>query len=203
MRIASTDLETCGINEKTCDLLEFGLVLEDTNNPLPLEKLPFFHRYILPRDGKTYRGEPMALSFHGEIFKKIATYSAKSDYICIPPERLGQELARFFSENGVSGKITPAGKNFGSFDLPFLLEVPEFQKYVGLERGDTTATVTLAKRSLDPAMFFFDPAKDTLLPDTKTCLERANIKAVSKHTAVEDAILVIQLLREGIRQRIR
>jgi oligoribonuclease len=199
VRYCSLDTETAGLNEKVCNLIEFAAVLDDTKNQRPLNKLPKFHRYILPPDGRYYTGEAMALSFHADIFRKIATWTPSSDYIVIPPERLGQEFAQFLRENGVEGKITVAGKNFSSFDLGFLMQVPEFQKHVGLERTDTTARVTLAKRTIDPAIMYWNPDEDLLLPDTKLCIKRAGIdQSGTDHTAMADALDVVQLVRVGL-----
>jgi DNA polymerase III epsilon subunit-like protein len=199
MRYVSIDIETLGLDPKTCNLIEFGAVIDDTSKMAPLDELPVFHRYILPKsEGKDgiYSGQVKVMSFHGQIFDKIANYGPSSDYICIPPARLGQEFARFLIDNGVIGQITPAGKQFASFDLSFLMEVEDFQKYVGLERTNSKASVVLAKRCIDPGLLFWNPDKDVVLPSTNQCLERAKIDVSSDHTSVADAFLMVRLVRK-------
>ena len=82
-----------------------------------------------------------------------------------------------------SKAVTPAGKNFASFDRQFLKRLPEFQNKVRLHH-----------RTLDPAMLFW-LAADERLPDSKTCYERAGMDPKVAHTALEDALAVVQLIR--------
>ena len=62
------DIETTGLNPEKCDVIEVGAFLEDTENPLPRNQLPTFHRYIWKDN---YSGEPYALAMNAHIFQKI------------------------------------------------------------------------------------------------------------------------------------
>ena len=46
----------------------------------------------------------------------------------------------------------------------------------------------------------FYRADDDRLPDSKTCYERAGLDAKVAHTAVEDALAVVWLVRMGIKR---
>ena len=73
MKICSLDLEMTGLDIETCDILEFGCVLDDLSNQRPIEELPTFECYFSPvREGGTYQGSPYALQMHPEIFRRIA-----------------------------------------------------------------------------------------------------------------------------------
>jgi len=85
--------------------------------------------------------------------------------------------------------ITPAGKNFASFDRGFLKELPGFDR------------IKIHHRVIDPAMLFFNPTIDKAPPGTEECMRRAGIEGDVKHTAVEDAIAVIKMIRFGFEYR--
>ena len=44
---------------------------------------------------------------------------------------------------------------------------------------------------------------DERLPDSKTCYERAGLDDKVAHTAVEDALAVVRLVRMGIKRELR
>lgn len=80
-------------------------------------------------------------------------------------------------------KITAAGKNFASFDLPFILKTPK------------SNLIEIRHRSIDPGTLWMKPT-DEKVPNTKECMCRAGIDGEVAHTAVEDAIVVIKLIRK-------
>ena len=69
------------------------------------------------------------------------------------------------------------------FDYPFIKAIPYGRK------------IRVRNRVLDPAILYFNLNTDTEIPDLKTCLERAGIDKEVSHTAVEDSIDVIKLIR--------
>ena len=85
--------------------------------------------------------------------------------------------------------LLAAGKNFASFDLQFLNQLPGFRKFIRFKH-----------RFLDPAMLWWDPDLDDGPPDTKTCMERAGLAGEVAHTAIEDALVVVKLIRAAIAQ---
>jgi DNA polymerase III epsilon subunit-like protein len=190
------DIETTGLEPKLHDIIEFGAVFDDLANPLPLDQLPRFHAYIKK---SVYRGDPYALSMHPAIFKKIAK-PGDGDNV-IPLSGLMWSLVNWldkihypFNEKKKRYEVNVAGKNAAGFDIPFLKEHipgrwPDEKNY---------HEVYFKHRVIDPSILYFDPSKDDGLPDTKTCLERAGLGGESPHTAVEDALLVVQLVRKKL-----
>lgn len=96
-------------------------------------------------------------------------------------------------EDFQAGKtITVAGKNPGSLDIPFLEEAGAFAAKRSEKR------VRFRHRVLDPAVLYFDPSSDEELPDLATCKKRAGLSETVAHTAVSDALDVVQLVRHKL-----
>lgn len=192
MKYVSIDIETTGLSHD-CDIIQFAAVIDDLNNPAPLDELPKLNVYFLKNN---YLGEPFALSMHGEIFKKIS-YAKKNkienddDSYYVQIEDLPSIFRNFLTNNGISEDlrtgnivITVAGKNVSGFDVPFLNS--KIKDWDG---------IYMRHRALDPAILYFDPIEDKELPDTAKCMIRAGLKGVVAHTALEDALVVVELLR--------
>jgi hypothetical protein len=182
MKYISADIETLGLDLR-CGIIEFGAVIDDLSNPLPLEELPRFHCYIVQ---KQYVGEPYAMSMHSKILKRIDDREEGFNYIY--PSKLGLFFKKFLVKQGFlekKGRVVAnvAGKNFMSFDDRFLEEHTDFHKHVQFR-----------SRVLDPAPLFYEPG-DLTLPSLSLCLERAGLDPEVKHTAIEDSLDVIKLIR--------
>jgi hypothetical protein len=131
-----------------------------------------------------------------------------SGYEFYEEEDVVKEFYKFLWSNGfatldspsthVNGKLTPiidgrtkpitlnvAGKNFGTFDRLFLVELPWWQKLIRTRQ-----------RVLDPAILCVDWENDTSLPSLTTCKERMNVEGIVTHNALEDAWDVIEILRK-------
>lgn len=191
MKYLSIDIETTGLDPETCQIIEFAAVADDLNNQLPIENLPKFQTYIYH---DLYQGEAYALGLHSEIFKKLANLTTNGINVC-NPDMLMSKFCTFLTtlcgyEHSLDGsgvKINVAGKNFANFDNKFLSKLP----YGG---------VRFNHRVLDPVMLYFNPLEDMKqLPSTETCMKRAGIPGTSSHTALEDAIMVVRLLREALK----
>ena len=78
MKYVAADIETTGRFPSWCQTIEIGAVVDDLANPRPVEELPKFHCYVVH---DRYVGEPMALSFHAEIFRRIAEREPGFDYV--------------------------------------------------------------------------------------------------------------------------
>lgn len=211
MKYVSIDIETLGLDPDYCDIIEFGAVI-DNKQKLPLDKLPRFHAYILPPkrvvNGKRaffYQGQPYAMQMHQKILERIAKREAGYRYL--EPKMLGFYFAKFLEHEGDyemkwevrstgTGEdefehflekpkdVVIAGKNFAGFDMRFLRRLPRFETLINIRH-----------RQFDPANLYFDPAKDDLPPGLDECLKRAGMEKAVAHTAVEDAIDVIKVLR--------
>lgn len=172
-------------------------MIDDLSNPKPLDELPKFQTHFTQA---TYRGEPYALGMHPQIFKKIA-YAQRSK---IEENEFGDRfmnildlpyaLKNFLTQNNVPQdpktgriKITVAGKNVSTFDLPFL------NKKLKNKWGD----IRILHRVMDPAILYYQPG-DATLPDAATCMERAGIAGEVAHTALEDALMVVKLIRHKL-----
>ncbi len=186
MRYVSIDLESCGLDTVNHSILEFGAVIDDLRNPLPLPDLPVFHCYFLH---ELYVGSPIALSMHPAIFRRIE--EREEPYLYISPMKLGFRFRRWLVENGFEEKhdrvtINVAGKNFGVFDYPLLKNQTDIGKHVKIRH-----------KLLDPAILFLD-GDDDVLPGTNDCKVRMGLDDYVAHTAVEDAFDVIQMLRYAL-----
>jgi len=191
MRYVSIDLETTGLNEDTCDIIEFGAVLDDLANPKPLDSLPSFHCYFFQ---DKYSGEPFALSMHPIIFRRIA--NREPGYTYMSATKFGYAFRRFLVENGYEEKhdmvtINAAGKNFAAFDLQFLKRKTDLSKHVQIRH-----------KILDPAILYYRH-DDISLPSTETCKSRAGMDEKVAHDAINDAKDVVMLLRNGMQRLFR
>lgn len=179
MKYCSLDIETTGLDPKTCDILEIGAYIEDTNLFFPREKLPSFHCYIWKEN---YRGEAYALQMNHNIFKKILDLRTIKSNLIVLPEFVGFYFRLFLTSYLKDETPTIAGKNVMGFDIPFLKELPGWD-------------IKFRHRAIDPAILYFDPSIDDVLPDTSICKKRAGLSEVVSHEALDDAWDVIQLIR--------
>jgi len=178
----SLDIETTGLDPKTCDILEIGAYVEDTDKQLPREKLPCWHRYIWKDN---YRGEPYAFMMNAHIFEKILDLKRTGSELVIFPKYASATFADFVFCNVKGNKPVVAGKNVAGFDLPFIQE-NILNWRVGFK---------FHHRVIDPGMLYFNPQTDAVPPDLKECKKRAGLPEVVTHEALDDAWDVIQLIR--------
>jgi len=189
MKYVSIDLETTGLDPENNDIIEFGAVLDDLREQRPLEELPKFHAYICKNE---YRGHPYALSMHSTIFERISKKEEGFNYLY--PNTLGKEFLNFLVKHGykleeIKDKkisrtvINVAGKNFGTFDLPFLKHQTNF-----------SGSVKVRSRILDPGILCLNK-EDDVIPGLMECLRRVGIVKGIDHTAIEDALDVIKVIR--------
>lgn len=207
MRVVSIDIETTGLDPKRHHIIEFGAVLDDLRVQAPLEELPRFHAYVLPpandgmptwmsRAGDDYVGDPYALQMNARILERIAKRTEGYEYLSLADLHqafvewcLVHDLAQETEQPPGSGyvgkqvKFVAAGKNYAAFDRNFLNQWAGFQHF------------RVHHRVVDPGMLFLDPAVDDVPPDLTTCCERAGIESEVTHEAVDDALLVLRLLR--------
>lgn len=134
--------------------------------------------------------------------------NSNSGYNFYEEDDVVKEFYKFLWSNGystldspsthINGKLTPiidgktkpitlnvAGKNFGTFDRLFLVELPWWQKLIRTRQ-----------RVLDPAILCVDWVNDTSLPSLTTCKERMKVEGIVTHNALEDAWDVIEILRK-------
>ncbi|MCT4636214.1 MAG: exonuclease domain-containing protein [Bacteroidales bacterium] len=179
MRYLSIDIETTSTDTESAKIIQFGCVLEDTTKNIPVTELPSLEVII----NQPYKGDPVALDMNQAIFNRM------------PAEGISQGIflrifTEFLKKNDFTIKdgryeVICAGKNFGSFDMQILNNIPGFK-----------TKFRLKSRILDPAILYVDK-NDTDLPDLLTCLQRAGIDKIVEHTAKADARDVISLIRKS------
>lgn len=206
MKYISLDLETTGLDPKNHQILEVGAILEDTEKKLPREKCPQFHAIL---DQKEIVGQPYALNMNANLLKILAELddlhytkkgSFKRKHNIVKPEEVVKKFRKWYWTD-VEGKdsadfdffqsklvrFNVAGKNFGTFDLQFLKELP----FWGTK-------IECRNRIIDPAVAFIDWKEDKALPNMETCKARAKHTEgiVVTHNALDDAWDIIQMMRQ-------
>ncbi len=220
MQYVSLDIETTGLNPKKNQIVEVGAVATSIGDTLSIEKLPRF-RAVLIHESMTM--DPFCANLHRDLWREIiaaksfigdedyrlARYleddgkvrsstklSDNDTYYCMPDkfetlfegwlkEVCPEAIVNIKNVCSTSSpvKINVAGKNVASFDIPFLEALPGWKGFINFRR-----------RTIDPAILCVHKS-DKHLPDLKECLTRCNIVKKVSHTAVDDALDIIQIIR--------
>lgn len=193
MRYLSLDLETTGLDESVCEVLEIGAVYVDDSKSF--KNWPRFSA-LIKRD--TYRGQPLALNMHRALFETIAL-SKPMDRIEEKSHITGVNYQStvmlesmavlsfsswFERHHSSSRNCTLAGKNIGMFDAKFLRRLELFP----MKR--------FHHRVLDPGNLWLRPS-DEEIPNTDECCKRAELDFGTTHRAVEDAEIVALLIQKA------
>lgn len=193
MKVCSIDIETTGLDHNWCQIIEFAAMVDDLKTQPPIESLPKFQTYVLQ---EFYQGEPYALAMHAETFRKIANWEKNGISIC-RPEQLFQKFHTFLTTfanytpyKGNTIEVNVIGKNFNGFDDRFLEKLFGYGELVKFHH-----------RALDPGALYLD-VEDEVPPSTEWCLRRAGITHAVSHTALDDALTVIELFRKKFPKRI-
>lgn len=199
MRFCSIDLETTGTNDDIHQVIEVGAVIDDLENPEPIDSLPEFHMYV---EHDTYNVSEYCLGMHAEtgIFEKLSGYSGEK------PENVGslngvvRELNSFLEghleltsgpDEG-RGRFNVCCHNFTVFDFRFLRDVVDWHTgNIGSEEVWDVNRIY----PFDPCNFYMRPDDDRVC-GTRTAMERAGIEPEGLHTAVSDARDMIRLTRK-------
>lgn len=182
-KYASVDIETTGLNPENCQVIQFGIILDDLESDI--ETLPA-KCWLVRTDGDIYQGQPFALQMNAEILKQLSVPRKESPYNWCRPVKLVETVKQWLKQYGWEGeKLTFAGKNFASFDKPFLMKLGWSKVFQG-------------HRSLDPGSMYWRPSDGGVVPSTEECAKRAGITlSENRHTAVADALDVVKLIRKA------
>lgn len=190
MRYVSIDLEMSGPDPLRHQVLELAAVVEDTRRTahLPLGELPAFRRALRHPE---ICGTAGALALNAGLLRELADKTrADAPDSCRPDELLPQ-LREFLLANGFKTNkkdclsVVVAGKNFASFDLLFMRQLPGYGTLLKVEPA-----------VLDPASFYLNFHKDSRLPTMLICQARAGqAEPHVAHQALADALEVVRLLR--------
>ena len=206
MKYVSVDTELTGLDSEFCQILEIGLIIEDSKNPLPFEELP---KLKLTIEHDQIHGQPYAIWMNARIFELLARAedikdqeqrkAFKTQNNIIKESDAAFRIWDFLRINGFGEghydpavkqkkiqqlKITVAGKNFGTCDKLFLDKLPDIKKYV-----------VFRHRIIDPCTAYTDFENDETPPSMEECFRKLGIEHTVSHDSVEDAWDVIQLLR--------
>ena len=196
MKYVSIDIETTGLDPETCQILQIGAVIEDTNDVKPLDQLP---KFMCILEHEKYSGQPTALSMNSWIFTALAgmeglskddriDYRKKNDII--PASLAPKAFQMWLLQNGFglekmgAVKINAAGKNFATFDKIFLQKLPGWG-----------SAVQIRQRVIDPAILCTNWLGDDSLPNLTACLKRLDLDGEVTHDACQDALDVVRVIR--------
>jgi len=184
LKYFSIDIETTGLNPEKDQILQVGIAFEDTENIVPIIEIPcdeWVIRY------NRIEGDPFAIQMNADIIKHSIENPLPDDVIdrCnIIPCLLSfiRKCDPSIPSNHIP-TINVAGKNFNGFDRLFLEKIEGFSNHIRIRH-----------RVLDPAMLCVDWTEHRL-PDLQDCLDKSNLLSMVKHTAMQDAIDVINIIR--------
>lgn len=191
MRYVCIDIETTGLDPVNDQILQFAAVIRDTDKMSePMEQSPTMVCYV---EHNRYQGQPYALALNAGILSELAKPKEKRKMKTVSYDQLAYSFANFLTANGYEYSMNSrrvsfigAGKNFGTFDLQFLKNLPGW-----------LSTIATDSRVLDPAMLFIKPT-DKKLPGLKNCLQRIGIEKEISHDALEDVHDTIIALETGL-----
>jgi len=222
MKYLSCDIESSGIDPEQDQILSIGIVIEDTKNRLPIKDLPFLH-LILDRD--RIQGNTFAINMNKDLIAKINKYKSldedgiielgdTNNEVFVKEFEVVHEIFEFLSihnmlDRGINsspfgdfGKmkngnwvssitnatpittLTVAGKNVSGFDIPFIKTLPNINEVFKFHQ-----------RTIDPAILYMDWENDEVLPNLQNCMGRAGVEGEVTHSAIQDAIDIIKVLR--------
>ena len=225
MKYVSIDIETTGLDPENHQILTIGAVIEDSNNPLPMDELPSIHIAILRPQ---IVGSPFAINMNKDIIESIVYYQTakdqdeKNDLVQMKGMQFCEEgdavllLFRFLYDNG----IKPNWKDGEPLDIhvesvngkTYPLLTSNIPKVYFNAAGKNFSTFDLKflerlprwkqifrvrSRVLDPGILFTDWSNDESIPGLSDCKKRAGLDEVVTHDAVDDAKDVIALLRKS------
>jgi len=179
MRYIVIDIETTGLDPDKNQILEVAAIIAEWGSKTPVAAL----RCVFV-DEIEYTIGRYCMKMHRALFDEIESWragaepnhrgSGSTQYI--PTSEFDAVFRAFLAEHGVD-KVIVAGKSV-TFDLSFLTLI---------------TGVRFSKRILDPTIFFIRP-EDTAPPDLATCCSRAGIEWSNRHTALSDAMAVLELI---------
>jgi DNA polymerase III epsilon subunit-like protein len=222
MKYISIDIETTGLDPKTCQILSIGAVIEDTNTLIPFDELPKFHG-VIKREHVS--GSIFALNLNKDLIEEIKNNSvAKTDELkkhhevrfgCkfYDEDKIVEALFQFCYMNGlvphnekmlIGTRVTDSeGNSFPMLtsNLPKTYITCAGKNFAGFDQKFLELlprwkqVFSIRSRVLDPGILFVDWKNDEAVPSLFECKQRAGIDGIVTHNAVEDAMDVVMLLR--------
>lgn len=194
MNIASIDIETTGLIPNRCMILSIAVVIDGNDFAgTAVDDLPCLE--LLIDNGDLLTGQEMAFVMNAGLLERIDQARKYLLGNLYTPARAMDRLVEFISTYLDKGKITPAGKNFGSFD----------RQFIAAWGGDALLRL-MHHRSIDPGTLYATPNM-RCPPSTEDCHaimlsdmpggdDRVRLqRAWSRHDALSDARNVLRLIR--------
>lgn len=219
----SCDIETTGLDYENDQVLEVGAVFDvldcPRKNTAPISNLPTFRALIYyPR----LSGSPIALEMNSNLIaetnKRLKEegetglgdgHKVNFNRVVHPVkfiQNFREWLVNSFHHMNLEFEhdkytqvvLNASGKNFAGFDKLFLEKMPFWDEYIRVRH-----------RVLDVGSLYFNPTRDSELPDLEECKNRAAKIYESKykdriklfdsmhvsHNALEDAVDVVKCIR--------
>jgi len=194
MKYLALDIETTGLDPQKDQILQIGMVVDDTENPKPVEELPKLNLFI---KHERYEGSSFALAMNTWILDILNSTSEPPEGSSIVNSEVlsagvyldedgylahtNNPVLKFLFDNfkDLTEKITVAGKNAAGFDVPFLPDA---------------ITNAFDHRVIDVGSMYLRK-EDKKVPGLKTCLSRASLLNEVSHDALDDALDVVKLVR--------
>ena len=224
MKYVSCDIETTGLDESRCQILQIGAVVEDTKNILPIDELPTFNCVVIHEE---LTGSPFALRMNAKLIALIAQWldadeatrkevSKASGLDFFIPHEVAEQFHYFLQANGINEglaipelnqnvhRINYKGKEViavGTKTRPIKLTVAgkNFgtfdKKFLESQIPRWNSLVRFKQRIIDPTTLFTDFLNDEELPGLSECKKRAKLPEQVSHDAVEGSKDVVMLLR--------
>lgn len=191
MRFCAVDIETSGLDPNLHGVIEFGAVYADLTGDIKPKE---FQGWIIPNN---FTWDAYCLMLHAKLIAEIddrvkskdpLVYKSLADVAIAFKHWLHTECGVLKKDDYAKGleRVTGAGKNFGSFDLQFLIKEPGFQD-------------VFKHRSLDPTIYYLKP-EDQFPPDLKECKLRAGFTGEVAHRGLADAWDIVDLLQKKFKQ---
>ncbi len=197
MRFFTVDIETTGLDPHKHGVIEFAAIYADLAGTFEPK---CFQRLIIPIN---MTWDFYCLKLHAGLIQEIDRLAAVKDPLVLAS--LDQVAVQFknwmheecevplskknirLDDKLVLERVTAAGKNFGSFDLQFLLH------------GSKEFETTFRHRALDPVMLYTAP-EDVIPLDLAGCKLRAGLVPKVAHRALQDCWDVVDLLQKKFKQ---
>ena len=195
MKYASIDIETTGLDPKTCQVLSIGIIIDDLSKKLPYEQCPKLE--IVP-DLTRIEGDIFAINMNKHLIDEILNKTKVDDRDYVNPNKLYTSAIEFLVRHLGDRKAVVAGKCFATFDDLFFKEINKTCSQYREERSDLIIWEKYrSRRILDPAPLYAR-LDDTELPNLSKCLERLGEEPTNLHNALGDAWDVCRLIRAKI-----
>ncbi len=225
MRYISIDVETSGLDPESNQVLSIGAIIEDSENPLPLDKCPKFHAAIRHDE---ITGSLFAINLNRELIETIVSYQEcksqeekddieeSSGMRFYHKDDIVEAFYHFLYLNGMVKVDLNANmmeaihkRDRDGNSVPVLTSrikpthitvagknFATFDKLFLEKLPRWKQVIRIKQRILDPAILYVDWKGDSSLPSLGECKERAGIEGIVTHNALEDAWDVVELLRK-------